>query len=239
MKEKIQEYYKHLFLDKNMGIPEMMDRIDIIAKYLERYNMCLIPPVYDEDEYCYVAGLLWLDLVNNDKDTTLLDSIRGYIYIDEDYISIHIDKYYCDNNLCIYEYINVYEDTFEGNYCDLVVDNSGIKYSVNNEPIKRYGKINCTYFSSSEIMYDDNTSIPYYCDNNIDKLDESYNFHKLGEEEIIESFIYDNLNIYSVNVFTEEYMKISDKTLYNSPFEKKKTLHEDKLRWYNRRRKNN
>ena len=193
MKDLLVYYYLKNFTNgsPNEKQIKLINRFGLIDEYLDKYNFLLGDPKRD-----IVNSKIVIPLSSLEEQ-----KIVGFIDMYEDKIYIEVDKMYLEDTLCVYEYLTIFDDEFEGNYTDFVWDNSGIQYTVGNRVLDKQGTPISTFFNSLGVVCEDNTTLPYSSVQDNDKLEEALEFHQLSCEEVEEEFYWGDYNVVSVKIY--------------------------------------
>ena len=217
MVEVIEKYYREFF---HKDCKKVLKDLNLVEAYLNRYQYQVVDGYLDEED-----NVLVLNLVIDSEDGRYT-SVYGKIEMTKDKMYVEIDKELFNGELCIYEYLDIFNNSFNGNICDFGFYNANVVLVENNQRQENFGEVYATSFDKNGIK-DDNTCLPYASKNYDGIMNEIMEIHELQKEEIAEKFNFDNYIVQSLIVHGEDdydagnYIDF-DKTFDNSKYRRRR-----------------
>lgn len=186
--------YAKYFKNNQNKYEQINNNFEFVDAYLSRYNYIIksIQPI-SSDKKVHIE----FDIINDDLKYS---SVYGFIDLSLDNIYVEVNKVLYDLSFCIFEYLDIKDDKFEGDICDYVLYNTSVIIFENNERYEQLGNTCPTYFDNNGIKDKSGLNIPYSSNNCNQMIEEIKEMHELDKDEITESFNFDDIEIESLIV---------------------------------------
>ncbi|MBR3523360.1 MAG: hypothetical protein IKN87_01585 [Bacilli bacterium] len=211
MVEVLEKYYEKFFQSNSNNF---FNNFLLVEKYLKRYNYTITNLKLDGEE-----KILYLDIAINNEDGCY-SSVYGVIEMAEDEIYLEVNKELFNGECCIYEHLDITNNSFNGNICDFGFYNANVVLVENSKRQERYGEICETVFDQNGII-DNNTYIPYDSNSYDGIINEVMEIHELNKEEIAEKYDFDDYCVQSLIVHGENDNDINNYVDFSKIFNNK------------------